>query len=597
MLGEQNFVASLADLMALAISGFERRKAREEAENANHAKSYFLANMSHEIRTPMNSIVGFSELALNGEIPQKTRDYIKRILENSDWLLQIINDILDISKVESGKMELENVPFDLHKLFAACKTSIDPKAAEKRLDLYFYAEPSIGKKLLGDPTRLRQVLMNLLTNAVKFTNKGIVKLAASIIDGTSNKVTVRFEIKDSGIGMTPAQIKKIFEPFMQAESGTTRKYGGTGLGLPIAKSIIEMMGGKLMVESTAKVGSKFSFELTFNTIDLDDDSAGREILFTESEMPFFSGEVLLCEDNKMNREVMCEHLDRVGLKTVIAENGAEGLETVRGRMERGEKPFDLIFMDIYMPVMDGLEAAPLIAALNTGTPIVAMTANIMSHDLELYRHNSMVDCVGKPFRARELWSCLIKHITPVRMKNVSETGQKRDYEELQRRLRVYFVKSSKDIISEILSALDSNDITLAHRLAHTLKGNAGQLRKPELQKAAGDVESLLEDGINNLTLPYINTLEKELNAVIEEFARCAEDSRKQNKTHGSTLDADETRNVLTRLATLLDDGDTECLELIDTLRLIPGTEDLIHLIEDLDFESAAEALSEYVSRG
>jgi signal transduction histidine kinase/CheY-like chemotaxis protein len=388
-------------------------KALKEAQNADRAKSAFIANMSHEIRTPMNSIMGFAELAFDAEPSAGTREYLSRILENTEGLLQIINDILDISKIESGKLDLEYLPFDLHEVFTRCKTAIMPKALENGVTMHFYAEPSVGKRLLGDATRLRQILINFLANAVKFTNCGAVKLSSAIQKSTKNSVTMLFEIRDSGIGMTPEQIQRVCEPFIQGDSATTRKYGGTGLGIPIAKSLIEMMGGELAVESTPGVGSKFSFALTFDTIDVPADMPSSKLIINEFEKPAFAGEVLVCEDNAMNQRVISEHLARVGLRAVLAHNGKEGVDLVRKRKENGEKPFDLIFMDIHMPVLDGLEAAPQIVKLGTGTPIVAMTANIMVDDRELYKRNGMPDCVGKPFTSQELWRCLVKYFTPL----------------------------------------------------------------------------------------------------------------------------------------------------------------------------------------
>jgi signal transduction histidine kinase len=393
----------------------ELENALETVKAADHSKSAFLANVSHEIRTPMNSIVGFAELAMDGDTSARTKDYLNKIHINAEWLLQIINDILDISKIESGKMELENVPFDMHELFANCRTVVIPKAAEKGIILYFYAEPSIGKKPLGDPTRLRQVFVNLISNAIKFTNTGMVKIYAEIIEKTEKKITMHFEIKDSGIGMTEEQIAKIFEPFTQVDTGTTRKYGGTGIGLTIARSLVDMMGGKLQVESTPGVGSKFFFDLSFDTVDVtDEDLLEKLMVFHDIEKPEFEGEVLLCEDNEMNQQVICEHLSRVGLKTVVAENGQKGVDLVKKRMEKHERQFDLIFMDIHMPVMDGLEASSEIFHLNQGIPIVAMTANIMSGDVMVYKMSGMNDCIGKPFTSQELWRCLMKYFIPLK---------------------------------------------------------------------------------------------------------------------------------------------------------------------------------------
>jgi len=385
----------------------------ESAKAANNAKSIFLANMSHEIRTPMNSIMGFSELALDDKISDKTRDFINNIKMNAEWLLQIINDILDISKIESGKMELENIPFNLQELIKTCRMFIMPKAEEKGIALYFYAEPSVGKIPLGDPTRLRQVLVNLLSNAVKFTKFGMIKLNVSIIDKSDNGIKLHFEVKDSGIGMTENQIEKIFNPFMQAESGTTRKYGGTGLGLSITKNIVEMMGGKLTVDSIPGVGSKFSFDLVLQTIDdINNEKINNKIPVNNIEKPLFKGEVLLCEDNEMNQVVLCEHLSRVGLSAVVAENGQEGIDLINERINKGIKQFDLIFMDMHMPVMDGLDASAEIIKLNIGVPIIAMTANVMTDNLDIYRANGINDYVSKPFTSQELWHCLLKYFKP-----------------------------------------------------------------------------------------------------------------------------------------------------------------------------------------
>jgi signal transduction histidine kinase/CheY-like chemotaxis protein len=390
------------------------RHALVAAEAANQAKTVFLANMSHEIRTPLNSIIGFSELALDGNISPKTSDYLGKILDNGEWLLQIINDILDISKIEAGKMELEYISFNLHDIVTQCQAIILPRAQAKGVTLYCYAEPATGRMFVGDPVRLRQTLINLLSNAVKFTNIGTVKLLASLVVSDEQTATIYFEVKDSGIGMTDEQVDRIFDPFIQADGSITRKYGGTGLGLAITKNIIEMMGGTLKVESMEGIGSKFSFSLTFDTVpDTTSEVAKKPVMQGEMEKPTYEGEILVCEDNDMNQQVIIEHLSRVGLKTVVTCDGQEGVDAVKARMGSSKKPYDLIFMDIHMPVMDGMEAAVEITEMGCQTPIVAMTANIMTNDLELYRQNGIADYIGKPFTSQELWRCLAKYLKPL----------------------------------------------------------------------------------------------------------------------------------------------------------------------------------------
>jgi signal transduction histidine kinase/DNA-binding response OmpR family regulator len=492
---------------------------REAAETLSFTKSKFLATMSHEIRVPMNSILGFSELALDSEVSPKVREYLSKIKTNVEWLLHIINDILDISKVESGKMELENIPFDVHELFSSCRTLIMPKAVEKNIMLHFYVEPSLGKKPLGDPTRLRQVLVNLLSNAVKFTNTGMVKLNAVLRAVNEKTITMYFEVKDSGIGMTAEQISKIFDPFIQAETEITRKYGGTGLGLAITKDIVEMMGGKLTVESTPGIGSKFSFELTFDTIDAGEDRLLVEkMVINELDKPAFEGEVLLCEDNPMNQQVVYEHLARVGLKTVVAENGKMGFDLVKSRLDNNEKQFDLIFMDMHMPVMDGLEASTKIMELKTNIPIVAMTANIMFNDREIYKKSGMIECVGKPFTSQELWRCLMKYFTPIPQGTDNVNTQVETSMEFQLKLQGLFVKNNRNKYQEIVDALEDDDVVLAHRHAHLLKGDSGQIGKIILQKAAANVEISLKNGKKLVTAEQLNILKLELDLVLNEFA-------------------------------------------------------------------------------
>jgi len=565
---------------------------KEKAEVANATKSSFLANMSHEIRTPMNSIVGFSELALDDEISPKTEEYLRKISENAKWLLQIINDILDISKIEAGKMELESIPFDLAATLSSCKNMVLPKAVEKNLMLHFYAEPSIGKRLVGDPTRLRQVFINLLTNAVKFTHIGTVKLSAVITESHGDGVTLQFEVKDSGIGMSPEQIIKIYDPFVQADAGTTRHYGGTGLGLSIAKKIIDAMGGELKVESTPGVGSKFYFNLTFKTIDVPVNNNENEYPSDGQTLdkPFFKGEILVCEDNHMNQLVITEHLEKIGLKAVIAENGLLGVDMVKKRLQDGAAPFDLIFMDIHMPVMDGLDASSKINELKTGTSVIALTANIMESDIDIYKKSGMSDYLGKPFTSQELWRCLLKYLKPVGRQDEQAGKNVEEDAVLQKQLRVHFAKNNQNKFNEISDALSADDIELAHRLAHTLKSNAGMIGKTGLQKAAAAAEALLKNGAIPIAGEHMTRLKIELDSVLDELKPLLDKSAAQVAV--DRLSSEQTMALFEKLRSMLENINPECVNTLDDIRAVSGTEELVRQIEDYDFESAALTLAE-----
>ncbi|MCL2044566.1 MAG: ATP-binding protein [Treponema sp.] len=558
----------------------------EAAETANRAKTEFLAKMSHEIRTPMNSIMGFAELAMDIAVIPQVKDYLGKISDSTKWLLHIINDILDISKIEAGKMELERVPFDLRDVFSRCQSVILPDIKEKDLDLSIYAEPLTGKKLLGDPVRLYQILMNLLSNAVKFTNIGKVKFSSSIKNAENGSATIYFEIRDTGIGMSPEQLNIVFDPFMQADSSTTRDYGGTGLGLAITRNIVELMNGKLAVESSPGAGSKFSFEITFDTINALDDTPP-QAKFDMLEKPYFNGLVLICDDNSMNREVICAHLARVGLKTITAENGRLGVEMVQERIQKNEKPFDLIFMDMFMPVMDGMEAAAKIKALNTGSPIVAMTANVMVSELEKYKKAGMPDCLGKPFTSQELWHILLHYLAPVGSNIIDE---EEDNDELQKKLQLNFFRNNQNIHNQITEAVAAGDTKLAHRLAHSLKGNAGMIGKTALRNAAADVENLLKDGIASVWENKMNILKAELLSVLTELEQIFDESPVHREF--KDLNAGEVLALFEKLQPMLENINPECIAMLDDIRVIPGSQDLVRQIENYDFEAAARTLSD-----
>ena len=568
----------------------ERLKdAAAEAEVASRAKSTFIANTSHEIRTPMNSIIGYSELALDDDqISYKTRRHLNNILDNSKWLLQIINDILDLSKVESGKLELEIDSFDIQKVFAHCQNAILPLTQEKNIKLHFYAEPSINKLLLGDSTRLTQVIMNLLSNAVKFTNVGMVKVYSTLKELSDTHCTLDFEIRDSGIGMTPEQLDKVFDTFIQADASTSRMYGGSGLGLPITKNLIELMGGNLTVESKMGQGSSFFFTLTFPTINVDIADAATEAIIGHIPKPLFEGEVLICEDSTMNQGVICEHLEKVGLKPTIASNGQIGVDIVKDRIQNNEPPFGLIFMDIHMPVMDGLEATALINQLNTGTPIVAMTANVMVNDQDLYITNGMDGTVSKPFTSQELWRCLLNYFNPIDGHVDDSEVILEEEDSFKRRMMTQFLENNTDVCDNILNSLASQDVKQAYRYVHNLKNHAGIIGRPTLQALAGKVELSIKE-IDNLDMDAFDKMQREMDIVLQDVESILATAPPE-PTVAHEWDVEAFFALGKALRPLLEDGDLQYLEYAEKLSNIPDAKDLVHHMENINNIDALKAL-------
>ena len=388
-----------------------------QAEASTRMKSEFLANMSHEIRTPMNAIIGMSRLALMREPAPAQRNYLSKILGASEHLMGIINDILDFSRIEAGKLHLEQVPFALDELLDHLSSLTDVKTEAGGIELVFRLGPGVPQRLVGDPLRLGQVLINLTGNAVKFTERGEIVVAVELrkAAGADGQALLAFSVSDTGIGMTADQVARLFQSFSQADSSTTRKYGGTGLGLSISRRLVELMGGDIAVTSTPGVGSCFTFTVPLGV----DDARGAQYADAQSgpacppELPRLDGaRILLAEDNANNREVALDFMAAARMRVDVAFNGAQALSMAQA----GD--YDLVLMDIQMPEMDGLDATRAIRSdprLRT-LPIVAMTAHALPSDRALSREAGMNDHVSKPIDPDLLFCTLLKWIDPARLR-------------------------------------------------------------------------------------------------------------------------------------------------------------------------------------
>lgn len=394
--GKKYVIGNATDMSSRIRMERELIKSKIVAEKNARAKDAFLANMSHEIRTPMNAIIGFTKLLMDTFLESEQNEYVKNINIASENLLGIINDILDVSKIESGNITLEEVPFDLHELVSNVKSVLNAKVNEKHLMLDMFFNESIPQRLLGDPTRLNQILLNLTNNAIKFTEKGFINIIVDQTEETDEEVTIQFNIVDTGIGISHDKLKVIFDRFSQANTDTTRKYGGTGLGLSISKSLIELQGGNISVESKLGEGSNFSFALSFKKAGAvqADDITKNSNLNSDKEI-----KVLLVEDNLLNQKLALRVLEKFGFLPDLAQNGRIAVEKVQ------QQNYDVVLMDLQMPEMDGYQATIYIRnELKNNIPIIAMTAHSLVGEKDKCMSIGMNDYIPKPFSPDELFN-------------------------------------------------------------------------------------------------------------------------------------------------------------------------------------------------
>ena len=382
------------------------QKERDRADQANKAKSEFLANMSHEIRTPMNGILGLSELGLKKKDPQQLHEHLYKVHYSGRLLLRIIDDILDFSKIEAGKMQLDPQPFYLTNLIDSLYSLFSTNAEQKGLKLSILSDCPPNLCLFADEIRLRQILNNLISNAIKFTEKGEVNVRIRALKSDPHQTTIQFKVKDTGIGMTPEQTQNLFQAFNQADTSISRKHGGTGLGLVISERLIEMMGGeKMQMTTEVNQGTCFAFTLPLSTCTEHQTQALKQKQQNTTIENHFSGHVLLVEDNEINQEVAREMLGLFGLTVTLAVNGKVAVEKLQ------QNRYDLVLMDIQMPVMDGYQACTEIRKFNPTVPIIALTAAAMIEDRDKAVSVGMNDHLSKPINFNDL-SNLLEHYLP-----------------------------------------------------------------------------------------------------------------------------------------------------------------------------------------
>ncbi|HTL81284.1 MAG TPA: ATP-binding protein, partial [Bacteroidia bacterium] len=443
------------------------------AEDAVKAKQQFLSNMSHEIRTPMNAIIGFTKVVLKTELTAKQKEYLNAIKVSGDALIVLINDILDLAKVDAGKMSFERIPFRMSSSLAAMLQLFEAKIQEKNLQLVREYDKRIPEMLIGDPVRLHQIILNLVSNAVKFTNTGSITIKVSLLHEDNENVAISFAVIDTGIGIKESKIEKIFENFQQASSGTSRLYGGTGLGLAIVKQLVEMQGGKIKVISTIDKGSTFEFTLSFQKTNMKAETEGA---FTIADSSVRDIKVLVVEDIPLNQLLMKTLLDDFGFDRDIAANGKIAIEFLQ------RKSYDLILMDLQMPEMNGFETTTYIRTkLNSRIPIIALTADVTTADLEKCRSVGMNDYIAKPVDEKLLYTKIIGLV-----KKPLHAEHKEDAEE-----RKELSPVARSIDLSYLERLTKSDATAMMEMIRLyLQQTPGLIEKMKQSLKDGDLKGL-----------------------------------------------------------------------------------------------------------
>ncbi|MEP6837732.1 MAG: ATP-binding protein [Bradyrhizobium sp.] len=496
----------------------DMRRALDEALSASSAKSAFLANMSHEIRTPLTSIIGFAELMLEPDSNAvNAPEALQTIIRNGRHLLDVINDILDLAKIEMRQVDVENIEVPVPRLLRDIKTLVASRAAERSLELKVVPHFPLPAVLHSDPVRLKQILLNLCSNAIKFTPKGSVTLELHYSAAHRRMV---FRIVDTGIGMSPEQLSKLFQPFVQADTSTTRKFGGSGLGLTISQQLATLIGGRIRVQSRLGRGSRFDLQL-----DLPDSARDVPLLLANEDLipqtrpdftvtqivvPDLSGRVLLAEDGVDNQRLLNAFLKRAGLSATIVNNGREAVEAAL------RDSFDLILMDVQMPEMDGVSATRKLREEGYRGPIVALTANVMKADIERCRAAGCDEVLAKPVDRERFYEVLMQ-FTSAQMEVWQQAADPIDDPEYCAELEALAAEFRAGLpgqIDTVRASLDQSDWPRLKSLIHNLKGTAGSYGYPKLTEMAAAVDAELFAGNYTRAIERCESLMEQARAVV-----------------------------------------------------------------------------------
>jgi PAS domain S-box-containing protein len=620
--GRHIFVGFVSDITLQKQAEQELRLAKEAAEAATKAKASFLANMSHEIRTPMNTIIGFAEVALQDKnLSQDTRKHINIILNSGKHLLNVINDILDFSKIEAGKIQLESVCFNLPHAVQEALQTVWLRATEKGLRIELKIEAGLPQYFVGDPHRLRQVLLNLVGNSVKFTESGVITV---VIDKAEGVDMVHFAINDTGIGMTAEQTARVFESFSQADTTTSRRFGGTGLGTTISKQLVEMMGGRIWVESTLGVGSTFHF-----TVHLPDTTFQESCLYqtqTEHKIEYFSPRsfnVLLAEDIEANATLAILRLEQQGHKVTWVKNGQEAVDAFT------KDNYDLILMDLQMPVLDGLNATKRIRELETGgssrIPIAALTASVLPQERDQCIQAGMDAIIGKPINVDELLEQMETLVakgagtarTVIKVENKPQVAidfspllTVADSEKALATWReplvyanalLHFADERTDDATQMqrLFTENPNDTEAVRRMAHALKGVAGNLMLLDIFPLATELDACLKSGDTQRVPEQLTALDTALNIAATAIQQLQLPAQHPNNAP-EPLAAEQIRARLQQLLAALDTLNPDNIEPI-LQQLAPCLDETefnaIHRqVDNFDFDSAKTEAQKILAR-